>query len=123
MANTYEQLKQEERDLIAVLKGQGLSLRAMAERLGRSPSTLSRELRRNAPPVHSGYYLAHKAQARAEERIARGRQRKRLKDPRLRAYARRRLKAGWSPERIAGRWKRMGRGRISHEAVYQWVYT
>lgn len=123
MAKTYEQLQEEERDLIAVLKGQGFSLRAMARRLGRNPSTLSRELRRNAPPVHRSYYLAHKAQARAEERIARGRRKKRLKDPRLRAYARRQLKAGWSPERIAGRWKRLGKGRISHEALYQWVYA
>lgn len=123
MAKTYEQLKQDERDLLSVLKGQGLSLRTMAERLGRSPSTLSRELKRNAPPIRSGYYLPHKAQARADERISRGRRKVRLKDPRLRAYARRRLRAGWSPERIAGRWKFLGKGHVSHEALYQWIYA
>jgi hypothetical protein len=36
--------------------------------LNRSPSTVSRELTRNAPPVHTGYYLSHKAQERADKR-------------------------------------------------------
>src|SRR5687768_8514328 len=44
-----------ERERLAALKAEGLSLRAIAERLGRAASTISRELRRNALP--SGGYL------------------------------------------------------------------
>ena len=33
------------------------------------------------------------------------------------------LRRGWSPERIAGRWKVLGKEPISHEAIYQWIYT
>lgn len=123
MSKPYTHLTEEERDQLSVFKAQGRTLREIAELIGRDASTLSRELRRNAPPIHQGYYLPHKAQERADARKAVGHQRARLRDPRLRAYARRMLRRGWSPERIAGRWQRLGKGRISHEAIYQWIYA
>jgi IS30 family transposase len=64
----------------------------MARALGRSPATLSRELKRNAPPIHTGYYLPHKAQARAEARWRAAVRRRRLRDPWVRAYVRRQLR-------------------------------
>lgn len=123
MAKTYRQLSVEERDRIALLKGQGRSLREIARRLGRNASTISRELERNSPPVREREYLAHRAQLRADIRKASAHERQRLRDSQLRAYARRQIRRGWSPERIAGRWKRLGRGTISHEAIYQWLYA
>jgi transcriptional regulator with XRE-family HTH domain len=48
----------EERERLAVLKAEGLSLRAIAARLGRAASTVSRELRRNALPK-GGYLPVH----------------------------------------------------------------
>ena len=48
-ARKYEQLSYEERSTIALGIQQGMSVRAMARALGRSPSTVSRECRRNAP--------------------------------------------------------------------------
>src|SRR5215210_6805897 len=48
----------EERERLAALKAEGLSLRAIAERLGRAASTVSRELRRNALP-RGGYLPVH----------------------------------------------------------------
>lgn len=54
MARAYHHLSRAERDHLAVLRSRGLSLRAIARQLGRAPVTLSRELRRNAPPVHAG---------------------------------------------------------------------
>lgn len=48
--------------------------------------------------------------------------RERLRDPALRAYVRRQIRVGWSPERIAGRWKLLGKGHVSYEAIYQWLY-
>lgn len=124
MPTTYTHLDDQERDLLAVLRSQGHSLRQIAQVLGRNPGTLSRELRRNAPPVHTGYYLAHKAQQRAAERNRRSRTRRRLKTAGIRRYVADRLQRGWSPELIAGRLQRRHPERaISHEAIYQWVYA
>lgn len=121
---TYQHLSSHERDVLAVLRSQGHSLRRIAQVLRRSPSTLARELRRNAPPVYTGYYLAHKAQHRAETRNQVAHRRRRLKSPRLRRYVAQRLRGGWSPELIAGRWRRRHPdSAISHEAIYQWVYA
>jgi IS30 family transposase len=58
MATTYQHLTIEERDTLAVLRGQGLSLRDIAQALGSNVGTVSRELKRYAPPVHSGYYMS-----------------------------------------------------------------
>ncbi len=51
-------LELEERERLAALKAEGLSLRAIAGRLGRAASTVSRELRRNALPK-GGYLPVH----------------------------------------------------------------
>jgi IS30 family transposase len=67
MARGYHHLSAEERDQVAVMKSRGLSLRAIARAVGRDPATLSRELTRNAPPIYTGYYLPHKAQARVRQ--------------------------------------------------------
>jgi IS30 family transposase len=124
MKKTYKQLNIEEREKVAILKGQGKGVRAIARELERDPSTISRELKRNAPPIRSGYYLAHRAQARAADRRRLAVHRKRLKTPRLRDYVKRQLKRGWSPELIAGRLVSLGwRDHVSHEAIYQWVYA
>lgn len=123
MAKTYKQLSVEERDRIALLKGQGKSLRFIARLVGRNVSTISRELERNSPQINECEYLAHRAQLRADVRKAKAHDRGRLRDARLRLYVERQLRRGWSPERIAGRWKRLGMGKISHEAIYQWVYA
>jgi transposase, IS30 family len=124
MARAYHHLSKEERDHVAVLRSRGLSVRAIARALGRAPATLSRELRRNAPPIHTGYYLPHKAQARAEARWQAAVRRPRLRDPWVRSYVTRQLRRGWSPELIAGRLDRLRpTPAVSHEAIYQWIYA
>ncbi len=120
---TYKHLNANERDLLAVLKSKGKPLREIATVLKRSPSTLSRELKRNAPPVHTGYYLSHKAQERANNRNHESHRRQRLKNDFIRQYAEKGLDRGWSPELIAGRLRTHHPGlSISHEAIYQWIY-
>ena len=124
MPTAYHHLTHHERDLLAVLRSQGQSLRRIARVLGRDPGTVSRELRRNAPPVHTGYYLAHKAHTRSEERNRCSRTHRRLKHARIRRAVADRLSRGWSPELIAGWLQRRHPERaISHEAIYQWVYA
>jgi len=120
---TYEHLNANERDLLAVLKSKDKSLREIAEILKRSPSTLSRELKRNTPPVYTGYYLSHKAQERADRRNHESHRRPRLKRDSIRHYVEKRLRLGWSPELIAGRLALKHPGlSISHEAIYPWIY-
>ena len=76
------------------------SIRTIAGALGRSPSSVSREIRRNKPPEHNQYTprLAHKRALNQRKR--RGRT-ERLKNDILRAHTISHLKLGWSPEQIA----------------------
>src|SRR3989338_3681910 len=116
--------REDERDMIAVLRGEGHTLRFIAKKMERDPGALSRELKRNAPPIHTGYYLPHKAHERAVNRNSKSHQRERLKSSRIRSYVRRRIKADWSPELTAGRWNTLHPDDpISYEAIYQWVYV
>lgn len=120
----YSQLTPLERDRLACYRAQNNSLRFIAAKLKRSPSTLSRELRRNCAPVHTAYYCPHPAQSRAEARRRRASRHQRLRDPVVRRYVQIHLRLRWSPEAIAGRLRLDHPGkRISHEAIYQWVYT
>jgi IS30 family transposase len=123
MPQSYQHLSIAEREQLVVRRAEGWSLRRIAAELHRAVSTLSRELQRNAPPVNRAFYRAHAAQARATQRARETHTYPRLRDGRLRAYARRMLQRGWSPERIAGRWHRLGHARISPEALYQWLYA
>lgn len=124
MPKQYSHLSKHERDIIAVLRSQGASLRSIARQLQRNPSTISRELQRNAAPLHRGYYLPHKAHTRARQRWRLSHQRPRLKSAALRHHVRSRLKQGWSPELIAGRLRHQARlPTISYEAIYQWLYS
>ena len=124
MGIKFKHLSPEERDRIAVLRGKGLGVNEIAKQLDRDKGSISRELRRNAPPVHTGYYLPHMAQERYEKRNRQRAMRPRLKTKRVRAYVVRQVKAGWSPELIAGRlavlWPQE---RVCHETIYDWVYT
>jgi IS30 family transposase len=123
MGTIYSHLCLAEREEISVLKAQGKSIRAIAEVLKRSPSTISRELKTNAPPVHKAYYRGHKAHERATTRNQQSHQRPRLKNDVVRSYVCDQLRIGWSPEQIAGTLSKdlPGQG-ISYEAVYQYLY-
>lgn len=120
----YRHMSKEERDMLAVLRGQGVNLSEIARRLRRDKGTISRELKRNGAPVNTGYYLPHKANERSKNRSSETHRRQRLKEPRIRWYVRERLRAGWSPELTAGRWSKLHpECPVSYEAIYQWVYT
>lgn len=100
-----------------------LSVRAIARIMGRSPSTISREIARNTPPVHRRY-TPHLAQAKYLERKVKARQRPRLKNASIIAYLIEKMKLDWLPELIAGKWSKEHPGLpISHEAIYQYIYA
>jgi len=82
----------EEREEIAILHAQRHGVREIARRIGRSPSTISRELRRNASTrAHSTPYRATTAQWHAERRAGRPKIAKLVADDRLRDYVQDRL--------------------------------
>lgn len=119
-------LAADERDLIALKRSQGLSVRAIASDLQRAPSTISRELRRNRRPGYG--YLAGYAQRRAQASRARPKERKLCTDQRLWDYVWSRLTGPehWSPRQISSRLRLDfpddEQMRISPETIYQSLY-
>jgi hypothetical protein len=75
-------------------------VRAIAAELGRSPATVSRELRRNLDPGSAQYrpFTAQRLAARRRPRPGRG---KLLHDPVLRQFVQQKLGKQWSPEQIS----------------------
>jgi len=122
MGKQYMHISLEERDRIAEMKSLGHTVTEIAEALGRSKSTLSRELRRNATTAYK-VYLSHRAHERAVTRKQEAGIRPRLKNEQIVTYVRNKLEQGLSPELIAGRigLEHSGLG-ISHEAIYQYIY-
>jgi transposase, IS30 family len=118
----YKHFSIEEREKIQEMLWQKFSIRAIAKTLGRSPSSVSREITRNINLKRR--YTPRVAHNRAlEKRKSRGRK-LRLKSGFIRRYVVEGLKAGLSPEQIAGRLSlEYPNQSISHEAVYQYVYS
>lgn len=122
----YKRLTETEREEISRQLATGRSRRAIAETLGRAPSTIARELTRNQATPTS--YRATAAHARATDE-ARARRRPRRLDAhaRLRAYVFGRLRLRWSPEQIAHRltieYPHDTTMRISHETIYTYLYV
>jgi IS30 family transposase len=81
-----------EREEIALFRASGCGVREIARRVGRSPSTISRELRRNAATRSGGFeYRATTAQWHADRRAQRPKSAKLASNPRLRGYVQERL--------------------------------
>jgi IS30 family transposase len=123
MGRLYEQLSLEERCEIARLRGSGASIRQIAAALDRQPSSISRELKRNAGsgPRAAPYKPAY-AQAQTAARRWSGARLER--DEALRDQVLGALRKGWSPEQVSGRLRREeGRPVIGHESIYRFIYA
>ena len=139
MGSCYEHLSAEERGVVMAMKARESSARAIAQVLGRAPSTISRELRRNGfrasserpalgrPPVCGGY-----------DAVRAGKRARRLR--RRRRGWRKLNPAGWlwrevcgllahrlSPEQVAGKLRRLHPDEpawhVSHETIYTAIYA
>lgn len=117
-------LSEDERIIIADRHRAGDSLRSIAAGLGRAPSIVSRELRRNRNPA--GCYRPHYAQKKARTRRQRPRAGKIAVLPELKAYIQAKLDQWWSPGLICRQLKKALPGRkelhIVHETIYQALY-
>jgi transposase len=110
-----------ERRRIASLRGRGLPIREMTDLLGRAPSTVSRELRRNNRRHDYGRYDADLAHHRGREGAGRPRRTTLSTDAELRAEVQSKLDLEWSPQQIAAhlrtRWPDRLAGRGPGEPV------
>jgi IS30 family transposase len=101
-----------------------LSLRTIARQLGRSASTVSREINRNSGLKR--YRASHADQA-AWDRAHRPKLCKLATHPALRRIVARKLRCNWSPEQIAGWLKRKHFGDkqkyVSHETIYRSLFV
>jgi IS30 family transposase len=101
----------------------GESVRQIADRLERAPSTISREIRRNGG---RDAYRAHRAHAAARERERRPRRTRLARNPALRAEVERLLRLRWSPVQISRRLRLEHPAdeemRVSHETIYRALY-
>ena len=118
MGRTYQQLGLEDRCEIAQRRTAGQSIRQIAAALDRSPSSISRELKRN-----SGTKVGYKpGYANAQTKARRWRGSKLLRNPQLQTEVLNRLARGWSPQQVAGRLAREhGRVVISYETIYRFI--
>lgn len=140
MCQHYSHLNIEERTMIQLGLEQGLSLSAIGNQLGRSPSTISREVNRNGwvnprkrprqrgrPPVAGGYRSVA-AQHRADGLACKARKQKRLfVGGKLWERVESLLRDFHSPEQIAGILERMNPDdstlHVSHETIYTAIYA
>src|SRR4051794_40150372 len=114
----------EERETISRGLARRLTLTAIAAELGRSVSTVSREVRRNSGP--NGYRAA-RAERLATLRTARPRAGKLADDPALRRYVEEKLALSWSPRQISRRlhadFPDDTAMRVSHETIYTSLFV
>lgn len=129
MGKQYQHLSIEERAVIMTMRGQGESVRRVAAALGRSPSTISRELQRNGASIRDSVHLGRPRNVPGYDARAAGERAKRC---RRRARRIRKLDRHgslwsqihalllrkWSPQQIAGTL-----GCVSHETIYTAIYA
>jgi transposase, IS30 family len=117
-------LRLEEREEISRGIAAGRSVRWIAQGLARSPSTVSREIRRNGG---WGVYRASEAEMRSWERALRPKPCRLARHAPLRWRVAQKLALQWSPEQISGWLKRQypaDQGmQISHEAIYRSLFV
>lgn len=123
---SYRHLSESERTVIFYLCMDGRSKAEIARTLGRHPSTIGRELRRNRNVLDQ--YLPDHAQRLAARRGRQERPRPRTGDAALMAHVDAKLQARWSPEQIAGRLRvappsRLAGASISHATIYRWIWA
>jgi IS30 family transposase len=115
----YHQITSGERYAIAALRKQKLSVRAIGAELGRSASTVSRELRRNlstqgrySPPKADSYALARRRRSRRNSHFGSDEW----------GLVEQLIGLDWSPEQVSGWLRRHRVLSISHETIYLRVW-
>ena len=146
MGTRYSHLSLDDRVQIEKYFDAGLSKTEIARRIGRAPSTVSREINsRSWRPSNTSWaytdygphlkfgdkskkqYRASIAEKHAERRAANSHKPIKMQSDRLVAAVTDGLRSGWTPETIAGRLKLSHPAdpemSVSHETIYGWIYA
>ncbi len=118
-----KKIKKAERDEIFILLEKAYSIRSIGRALGRSPNSVSYEIKNNST---NGIYDSKKAEqkARVSLRNRRFQWRKINQDKELRKYIVAGLKQDWNPDEISGRMKKEKKPfYTSKTAIYEWLRT
>jgi len=119
----YSHLSLEEREEIAIGLEKGLKQYEIGFMLNRSPSTISREIKRNISVVQYKGYRANIAQGKAERRKTYSRKRQRIPQKKLRRFICKQIRNGYSPEIAAFEASQKNkRWKTNYETIYQWIY-
>lgn len=114
----YKRVTKTERNLIRMWRQAKYGLREIARRLGRSPSSICREIMKNSG---GNGYQPHQAHAMAQARAKRPGARRFTEEVKKDAEAR--LKEGWTPDMIGGRARLEGRPWVCKETIYKHIYV
>ncbi len=124
MADQRRMLTEADREEISRGIAEGLEGRVIAARIGRCPSVISREIARHGG--RAGYRAVAARRVAAEQRC-RPKSRRLDACAELRGQVVNRLRAGHSPDQVAGRLRYDYPGEqarwVSHEAIYTWIYA
>jgi len=120
----YKQLNQEQRYVIECLIKEGYNQKQIAKAIGKSESTISRELNRNVNRrgKHANTYNSKRAQEKTKKRHKDKNKHKRLTEWQL-DYIRDKLREQrWSPEYISERGRLEYGDFVSHETIYTYIW-
>jgi transposase, IS30 family len=117
----YTQITSEERYALSLLRKQGHTQAEMARMLGRHPSTIGRELRRNVWRCNGRGYVASRAQSYTNERRRRSRRNSQF-SPAEWALVESVLREDYSPAQVVGWFARFQILVISHETIYRHIW-
>ena len=131
MEKHYTHLQAEERAGIMLMLSEGYSQRHIARHLGRSPSSISREIRRHAcrraDASHACYDATQAGRAALSHRHTPRRARKLEPESELFSMVVDYLRKRWAPEQIAGifkqTWPQDKKRHVSHETIYNAIYA
>lgn len=130
----YTHFNTEEREQLFDLLQIGLKQKEIAQIIGKSESAVSREKKRNSTVIDRRYnnspkqvkhYLPHRAQQKYERRRKESKYPFPLKNPQIHEYVINKLTSfeAWSPDSIAGRIEEDIGEKVSHECIYQFIYS
>ena len=118
----HVQLTDDKRIVLAHLLHQGKTQKEIADELGKHPSTITRELKRNTGtnlPYNPDIAQYHMRRRRREANAKRC---KILADSLLETFIRKKLRERWSPDEIARRWKQeQEASTVCAQTIYTWV--
>lgn len=115
------QLTREQRYTISVMKNGGYRQKDIAKAIGKDKSVISRELKRNCDG-RSGEYRYKLAHRKYLSRLT-GKAKYRSFTPRVKDQVEVLIREDFSPEQIVGRLRVQGQTCVSHERIYQHIWT